>query len=370
MVGIYFLLFILSFTIAFLTTPVIRLLASRFGVHAALLIDGRPHKNPTPLLGGVAVFLAFTFVAFQLLEFASGMAVDHCKDFSPPTCLEGHIFITYGFVLLGVCLLVIGGVLDDIFHLSPVKQIIWPVLAAITVIAGGLGQDNITNPLYFLGLSGDPLLHLNVRTINVFGFELTLFTDFFTFAWLMTLMYATKLLDGLNGLVSGITVIGSVILFFTSSALNQPIPAFLALIVAGSYLGFLPYNFVGKIFLGESGSTIAGFLLGALSLLGPAKISITLLVLGLPILDLLWVMYERKFQAKTSPFAGDARHLHFKLVRSGLSSARAVVLLWGISLVFGALGLALQGIAKGALLILLIALMGFLLFATRRKMAF
>lgn len=364
--GVFILLLVISFTIAFFATPLIRFIASRFGIYGDL--PRKPNQKPTPLLGGMAVFFAFTFVAFQLLDFASSMALDQCKDFYPPTCAEeASAFLTYGFILLGVCVLVVGGVLDDIFHLSPERQVIWPVLAALTVIAGGVGQDNITNPLYFFGLARDPLIHFNVRTINVFGFELTLFTDLFTFLWLMVLMYATKLLDGLNGLVSGITVIGAMILFFTSATLGQPFPAYFSFILVGSYLGFLPHNLFGKIFLGESGSTIAGFLLGVLSLLGSAKISITLLVLGLPILDLLWVMYERKFQAKTSPFVGDARHLHFKLVRSGLSERSSVVLLWGISLVFGALGLVLQGVAHGALLIVLIALMAGMLFVTHRK---
>lgn len=349
---IFLSVFLVSFGLALVFTPLVRFFAARIGVHDIPSPPLKTHQSRTSLLGGVAVFLAFTGTLW-FLHNQTGFKVETS-------------FIIFGIVG-ALLLLVIGGVLDDRYNLPPALQLAGPISATLFVIAAGVGQDNITNPLYFLGLSSDPLLHLNVRTINVFGLELTLFTDFFTFAWLMTLMYATKLLDGLNGLVSGITVIGSVILFFTSSALNQPIPAFLALIVAGSYLGFLPYNFVGKIFLGESGSTVAGFLLGVLSLLGPAKISITLLVLGLPILDLLWVMYERKFRAKTSPFAGDARHLHFKLVRSGLSLRRAVVLLWGISLVFGALGLVLQGIAEGALLFSLIALMGILLFITRRK---
>ncbi|MBI4359977.1 MAG: undecaprenyl/decaprenyl-phosphate alpha-N-acetylglucosaminyl 1-phosphate transferase [Candidatus Jacksonbacteria bacterium] len=353
--------FFLPFAIAAFATPIIRAIALNRGVNDP--------TNITPLLGGIAIFFSFIISVFAL---GASDVIDFslCSKSGEITSCSGFeaLILVLGLIL-GMIFLLIGGVLDDIYRLSPSKQIIWPMLAAMTAVMAGIGQDNITNPLYFLGLSHDPLIHLNVRTIPIFGFDITVFTDLFTFVWLMVLMYATKLLDGLNGLVPGITVIGGGILFLISMGLGQPLPAMLALILTGAYLGFLPHNLAGKIFLGESGSTIAGFLLGVLSLMGPAKISITLLVLGLPIFDLLWVMYERRFRAKISPFIGDARHMHFKLVRSGLSPRRAVILLWGVSLIFGVLGLVLQGIAHGALLAGLVALMGGLLFMTNRKTA-
>lgn len=250
--------FLPSFLIAVFATPAVRFLASRAGV--------RDHAKIVPLLGGGAIFLAFAVASFvvgaqNIIDFSI------CAKIGETTSCSGFEarMLVLGLVM-GMASLLIGGALDDIYRLSPARQIIWPVLAALIAILAGIGQDNITNPLYFLGLSGDPLIHLNVRTINVFGFELTLFTDLFTFAWLMTLMYATKLLDGLNGLVSGITIIGGGILFVTSMIFGQSLPAMLALILIGAYAGFLPYNIAGKIFLGESGSTIAGFLLGSFSL--------------------------------------------------------------------------------------------------------
>ena len=334
--------------VSYFLTRLVRTFAVRYG-----FLDT---QTSTPLLGGAAVFLSFSItIACALLFIVDDSIIE--------------LNIVSG-ILIGSAVLILGGALDDKYKLKARYQIVSPILASLIMIGFGLGQDNITNPLYFFGLSSDPLIHLKVWTIPFLGREITFFSDLFTFVWLMILMYATKLLDGLNGLVAGITVIGAMVLFFTSNIFNQPLPALLAIILTGSYGGFLPYNITGKIFLGESGSTIAGFLLGALSLIGPAKISITLLVLGLPILDLLWVMYERKFQAKTSPFIGDARHLHYKLIRSGLSEHRAVMLLWGISLAFGALGLVLQGIAYGALLLMLIALMAFMLFRTNRKSVF
>ena len=182
------------------------------------------------------------------------------------------------------------------------------------------------------------------------------------------LIYTTKFLDGLNGLVSGITIIGGIMLFITSIALGQWFVAILSLITAAAFGGFLPYNLRGKVFLGEAGSTLAGFLLGASALIGPAKISLTFLILGIPILDALWVIYERMVKAKKSPFRGDLRHLHFKLVERGYTSRQTVMILWFISFAFGVLGLFMQGLARGVLVIAVIILMIMLLhYATNKN---
>jgi UDP-GlcNAc:undecaprenyl-phosphate/decaprenyl-phosphate GlcNAc-1-phosphate transferase len=181
----------------------------------------------------------------------------------------------------------------------------------------------------------------------------------------LVLMYATKFLDGLNGLVSGMSVIGGVILLITSITLGQSFSVLIALAMTGAFLGFLPYNFQGKIFLGEGGSTLAGFLLGVLALLGPAKISITLLILGIPILDVLWVVYERIFKNKKSPFKGDLSHLHFKLINFGLNEKQTVVLLWILSLLFGLSGLLIKDSLHGVLLLGLLIVMVFLAQYTR-----
>lgn len=348
----FFLFFILSFCLSLLLTPLIKAFAQKAGFQDTPSPLLKNHYKPTPLLGGAAIFFSFilSLVIYGLI------ANDSDNEF--------FLFI---LAIISCGWLVIGGILDDKYHLAPRHQIIWPILAVLTVIFAGIGQDNITNPLFYLNLSNDPLLHLNLWTINVFNIEITLFTDVFTFCWLMLLIYAMKFLDGLNGLVSGITVIGSIILFFTSLILGQSLPAILSLIIAGAYLGFLPYNFAGKIFLGESGSTLAGFLLGILGILGPAKISITFLILGIPILDALWVIYQRKVKDKKSPFLGDRRHLHFKLLIRGMSERKAVLMLWLISLSFGMLGLFFHGWMHSLLLVALVGLMAALVRVTKRK---
>jgi len=328
----FFYILFFSFLIGFFLTLIIR----KFAFLADIQDDPdwllKKHNKTTPLLGGVAVFFTFVIIVSALFfgfNFFKWQSLANYK-------------LIFG-IIIGAFWLLIGGVLDDKYDLAPKHQVIWPNLAILTVITAGIGQDNLTNPLYYLGLSNDPLLHLKCYIINIFNFELVFFTDIFTFLWLFLLIYTTKFLDGLNGLVSGITVIGAGLLFFTSFLLGQPLPMILALIIGGVYLGFLPWNFKGMIFLGESGSTLAGFFLGVLAIMGPAKISITFLILGLPILDALWVIYNR-FRAKKSPFLGDRRHLHFRLLARGLSEKKAVLLLWSICLVFGLLGLLLTNL--------------------------
>ena len=346
----FLLLFAAALILSLLLTPLVKIFAHKAGFHDTPSPPLKNHHKPTPLLGGVAIFFSFilSLMIYGLIA----------NDSDNKLFLLSLAIASCGWLILG-------GILDDKYHLVPRHQIIWPILAALTVIAAGIGQDNITNPLYYIGLSGDPLLHLNFWTIKFFGFELTLFTDLFTFCWLMLLIYAMKFLDGLNGLVSGITVIGSIILFFTSLALGQFLPAIVSLIIAGAYLGFLPYNFAGKIFLGESGSTLAGFLLGIIAIIGPAKISIAFLILGVPVLDALWVIYQRIIKDKSSPFLGDRRHLHFKLLTRGMSERKAVLMLWLISLSFGLLGLFFHGWMHGLLLVALVGLMAVLVRVTR-----
>lgn len=354
------------FLISFILTPIVRVLAARRGIEDMPEPPRKQHRTPTPLLGGVAIFFAFIGSLGMLLTLQRIFHLvffEVCEKLSDAYVCSSAQGEQIVFAIAAALLaLLIGGILDDFYHLPPSLQIIWPILAALAAVLGGVSQDNITNPLYFLGISSDSLIHLNRWTIFVFNVPFTLFSDLFAFCWLMLIMYATKLLDGLNGLVSGITIIGGIILFVAGNALGQGLPAVLALILASSYLGFLPYNFKGRIFLGESGSTIAGFLLGAIALLGPAKISITFLILGIPILDLLLVSYERIVKAKKSPFQGDLRHMHFKLVQHGLSSRQAVVALWLISLSFGLLGLFLQGFGQW---VLVAALLGVMLFLIR-----
>ncbi|MFA6549622.1 MAG: alpha/beta fold hydrolase, partial [Candidatus Margulisiibacteriota bacterium] len=153
---------------------------------------------------------------------------------------------------------------------------------------------------------------------------------------------------------------------------DQPDTALLAIIFAGSMLGFLPWNFhPAKIFLGEAGSTLAGFLIGTLAVISGGKIATALLVMGIPILDVLWVIL-RRLTTSASVFKADRKHLHFRLLDLGLSHRQTVMFLYFISAAFGVSGIFLQSAGKLIALFILVSVMillgAFLVSAYNRKL--
>jgi len=175
-------------------------------------------------------------------------------------------------------------------------------------------------------------------------------------------MYTTKLLDGLDGLVSGLGAIGAFIIFlFTiTTKYYQPDIGLAALILAGACLGFLVFNWhPAKIFLGEGGSLLVGFLLGVLAIISGGKIAIALLVMGLPILDVAWTIVRRLADGKNPFRFADRLHLHHRLYDLGLGQRRTVLIYYLISTVFGLSALFLQSQGKMlALAVLLMIMLG------------
>jgi len=260
----------------------------------------------------------------------------------------------------------IGGALDDKYNLKPSRQMIFSVLAAFAVIASGIGIREITNP--FGGVIDLAQWEKVLFWWQGVGYRLTLPADIFTFVWLLGMTYTTKFLDGLDGLVSGITVIGAmmIVLLTTMTKWFQPEVGLVAIIAAGAFLGFLIWNWhPAKIFLGTGGSTFAGFLLGSLAIISGGKIATTLLVLGVPILDTAWVILRRLFWDKKSPTQADRKHLHFRLLDVGFSHRGAVLFLYIVAALFGITTIFLQSreklIALGSMAISMILLAIFLI---------
>jgi len=341
-----FLSFISAFLLVLFFVPLVKRLALKLKIVDIPRLARKIHSRPTPLLGGLAVFLGLALVIAGLTFFSDELVVRTIK------------FKYIIAILLGAGWLLIGGVLDDKYDLKPRQQIIWPILATITVIAGGIGVKFITNPL-------GGIIDFNQWQITLFAladmpYRLTILADLFSFFWILGMIYTTKYLDGLDGLVAGNTVIASLVLFFLSlsSAVHQPETALLALVMAGAFLGFLVFNrHPAKIFLGEAGSTLAGFLLAVIAIIAGAKIATTLLIMGIPILDAIWVILRRMFWEKRSPFVGDRKHLHFRLLDAGLTHQQAVLFLYLIAIIFGLIALFLQTQAKA---IALLTLLGFM----------
>ncbi|HTW96660.1 MAG TPA: MraY family glycosyltransferase, partial [Candidatus Methylomirabilis sp.] len=323
--------FLLTFSLSWFFTWLIIKLALVFNIVDRPDGQKKIHRRAVPLLGGLAIFLSFFLVLFVFRQYLiSGiLTYRHWLWF----------FAGAGFLMLG-------GILDDKYDLQPARQIIFPLLAIACVIAGGIGIGKITNPL-------GGFIYFSFITSSIF-----------TVIWLMLMMYTTKLLDGLDGLVTGISGIGGLIIFlFTvTTKYYQPDIALAAIIFAAACLGFLVLNwYPAKIFLGEGGSLLLGYISGVLAIISGGKIAIALLVLGLPLLDLGWTILRRLGSGKNPFQAADRRHLHHRLLGLGIGERRTVLIFYFFSFLFGLLALFLQSrgklLAVSILVIIMICLL-------------
>lgn len=335
---IYFGYGILTFILAVLITPVVRYFAFRVGAIDVPRAPRNLHTHTIAKLGGLAIFLSF--VLGTLLFIYSG-GID-------------PLIVPFKFVwamLLGGVVLMIGGFLDDKYDLPPHLLWIFPALASFIVVFSGIGVGIkfISNPF------GAPL-SLDFLVLGLPA------SAIFIFIWMLGMMFTTKFLDGLDGLVAGIGLIAGLTLFSLSltASVNQPITASFAIILVGALAGYLIYAFhPASIFLGEGGSTFVGFILGVLSVILGGKIATALLVMGIPILDVAWVILQRLWSHQ-SPFRGDRLHIHFKLIDLGFSQKQTALLLYALSAGFGFTAVFLQSFGKfvalGLMIVIMIAL--------------
>ncbi len=332
--------FLLTFVISFFLTALVKDVMARLGVVDKPKAKSRKiHKKKIPLGGGLAIFLSFFIVSGYLLCYSDFMA----RDITGTQMLG---------LFIGGLFLMIGGFLDDKYSLCARAQIIFPILAALSIIVFGIGPRVITNPL-----GGTITLDYKLAVIGLGNWIIV--ADILVFFWLLGVMFTTKFLDGLDGLVAGVVSIGALIIFFLSlqSQWYQPEVAMLAIVFSAACLGFLVWNWhPAKIFLGEGGSLFTGFMLGSLAIISGGKIAITLLVIGIPMLDVARVMI-RRMQKNKPIYLGDQEHLHFKLLESGLTQKQAVLLMYSISFLFGFTALFLQSSQKLIALVFLLALM-------------
>ncbi|MBU1038780.1 undecaprenyl/decaprenyl-phosphate alpha-N-acetylglucosaminyl 1-phosphate transferase [Patescibacteria group bacterium] len=325
--------FIISFIVAYSLTFLVKKVAWHFKI-----VDNpdnlrKIHSQPVALLGGTAIWLTVLLLV-GYLAFFTDLIIG--RDITARQIIS---------LMIGSGLLMVGGYLDDCYKLKPWQQILWPLLAVATVMVGGVTVSAVTNPLG------------GVIKLNDFWPYLGLFLTFF---WLLGTMYTTKLLDGLDGLATGIGLIGSLIIFGLTqvTAFYQPSVGYLALVMAGACLGFLWWNWQpAKIFLGEGGSLYIGFMLGVLAIISGSKIATALLVMGVPILDVVWVIIRRLFLEKKSLAASDRRHLHHRLLDVGLSHRQAVVFLYVLTALFGLTALFLSSLGKIWALLVLVLVM-------------
>jgi len=327
--------FIITLLIALCLTPLVALVAKRLKIVDNPALDERKiHKQIIPLMGGFAIFFSFFLVVFVVyfLKFP----------------IFSHISFNQIMALFtGALVLMLGGFLDDKYNLRPKYQIIFPIIASLIIVLVGTNLKEITNPY-----GG------TIKLDSIYLWPFFTLIDAIIFFWLMGMMYTTKLLDGLDGLVAGLTSIASLMICFLSLTpkFYQLDVALIAGIFAAANLGFLIFNFYpAKIFLGEGGSLFSGFVLGFLSIVAGGKIATALLVFGIAAIDVFLVILRRLIKNKPI-FMGDSQHLHHRLLKAGFSQKQIVLAFYFLAIIFGALTLFLQSKEKFIAILLLFIL--------------
>ncbi len=297
------------------------------------------HKLPTPLLGGPAIYLSFLISVILFFIF------NHYFNFG----ITVNYLQIIGVLIAGL-VIIIGGILDDKYNLSPIKQTLFVLLACFIIIIFGTQIKFITHP------SGG-ILDLTIGEFQLFGMNFYAVGVIITFLWLLVITNATKLLDGLDGLCGGITSIVMIILFIVSLSWDKAnsFTPNLILIFLGAVIGFLILNFnPAKIFLGNGGSNLLGIIIGFFAVATGAKIATALLVMGLPLLDMVLVIIQR-IKNHEHPFThADRKHLHFKLIDYGFSVKQAVLFMYMSSFIFGIIALFQNTIGKIIMLFVLV----------------
>lgn len=344
--------FLITTFLSLTLTILVKVLAQKLNIFDYPDKERKWHKNLTPLLGGTAIFTSFWLIIFYLYNY-SGIVFKHFN------AKQLILFFVAGLILMAV------GYCDDKFKIAYHYRLLFSTLAVVLVLAGGLNFDGITNP--FGGTIG--LDFWKIHT-SYFG-TILVGVEILAFLWLMGMIYTVKILDGLDGLATGVVMIGALAvaaLAGGSTKFFQPDVALVALVLAGSCLGFLFLNFYpAKIFLGEGGGQFLGLMLGVISIIAGSKIATALLVMAVPIIDLVWVVISRLVSGQ--PVAkGDRRHLHFRLVDIGFKQWQAVLIFYGFSALFGFSALYMSSIFKIiSLLFLVVAIIVLEIYIFKRQ---
>lgn len=266
-------------------------------------------RDPIPYYGGLAVFAAFVIAVLIFVP------------------LNAHVI----GLLTGAFLIAVVGFLDDLFGLSPWLRLGVQFLAALVLVFSGIGILSINLP--FFG---------NLDFTGVMWGAVPVLGAIFTVIWVMTIVNTMNFVDGVSGLSSGVSFIGGLTLFLLSihpqlhaDPSSQVGVATIALILAMVSLAFLIFDFPkSRILLGDTGSTFFGFMIATLAIFSGGKVATAFLVLGIPILDMVWVVLRRVLSGQKF-WHGDMKHLHHRLLALGFSERRVISLYLAVTAFFG-----------------------------------
>lgn len=294
-------IFVLALALALMLTPLAAKLARRWGWLDHPDQKLKKHVRPVPYGGGVAVFVSFllALAAFKFWESST---------------LIGVVGVT-----TGTGLIVLLGLLDDRFQLSPAAKFAGQMLAAVALYVCNMRLQFIEPPLLSLLLS---------------------------VLWVVGVTNALNLIDIMDGLAAGTAVIASAVFFLIALQNGRANDMYILAALGGAALGFLPYNFPrARVYLGDTGALMLGFVLSSIAMgeaytrVNPLAVLTPILILGVPIFDTLFIMFLRHRRG-VSMFRGSPDHLALRVAKTGLSRRDTVLLLWGASVALGGLALA------------------------------
>jgi UDP-GlcNAc:undecaprenyl-phosphate GlcNAc-1-phosphate transferase len=309
------LFFLGGFFLSSFFTPISILIGRRFNIIDKPKKEGnrtKIHENSTPRTGGVAIFSTLLIVFLTIHNFS--------KQFIG--------------IIAGATIIFIGMLIDDKRGLSVKMKFAIQILASIVVLTAGIKFDSVTNP--FTGSL------INFGWLGVI----------FTVIWIVGIMNAINIIDGIDGLASGVSMISLIFLSTVAMYKGHLSLSLMLIAISGALVALLVYNFhPARIFLGDSGAELLGFLLAVISIIGAYKtatllsVAVPLLALALPISE-VFVSIVRRLAKKTSPFKYDNGHFHYLLLKRGWSQREIAILYYVATFLLSSLGLFLAFGAK------------------------
>lgn len=294
-------------------------------------------RKPVPYGVGILFYCTFTIVSSYFLESSVQLFA---------VFLAGGILTLVSFI-------------DDRVGLPALPRLVIQAVCAALLVLSGIGVPALSNPF------GDPFVLDNIQWIFELGaVEITVepIANLVAFVWILFVINAMNWLDGVPGMVSGMSAITSLILFLLASqatmhVIDQTALASMALIVCGSSLAFWMFDFpTPKVLMGDSGTMFLGMILAVMAIFSGGKLAIAFILMAFPLMDAVWTIIRRILK-RQSPFRGDFEHFHHDLMRVGLSESQVNLFYYLVSLGFGGIALSLQSTGKFVAILVLLGLM-------------
>lgn len=318
-----------ALVMSFALTPVVKTFAQKIGAIDNPGEARRVHSHPIPRMGGLAIFLGFILSVILFAEITRPV--------------QG--------ILLGAIIIVVVGAIDDIVSLKASVKFVMQIIAALVAVYHGVLIERIMNP-------------------NIFSTAESISLGFFaipvTVIWIVAITNSVNLIDGLDGLAVGVSAIDSLTMLVIALVVSEGNIAIIMAALAGGCIGFMPYNLnPAKIFMGDTGALLLGYVLASVSVMGLFKFyavvsfAIPFLVLAVPLFDTVFAFFRRLLRGQ-NPMAPDRGHFHHRLIDMGLSQKHAVAILYCVSAILGlaAVLLATENTMKAFVLVIAFCIAG------------